>query len=99
MLKTQICVTLPQCVNNQIFYVFHPIRSIKFTFTFSFLLVIYLTFCRYVSCKTALPNDTIFQKQHSVMSVQNIILIYSYSMISGFSQDNHMSFISNHQNN
>jgi len=62
-----------------------------------FLLVIHFTFCTYVSFKTVLSYDTNFQKQHSVMTIKNFSLFYSYIMISGFSQDNQMSFISNHK--
>jgi len=82
---------------SSLYSIFHHILSFKFTFNFTFLLVIHFTFCRCVSFKTALSNDTNFQKQHSVTAIKNFFLIYSYSMINGFSQDNHVSFISNHQ--
>jgi len=89
-------IALQNCSPYTAYFITYTVSKLL---NFTFLLVIHFTFCRYVSFKAVLSNDTNFQKQHCVTAVKNVFLIYSYSMISGFSQGNHMSFISNHQDN
>ena len=77
----------------------HGMESVNVTFTFTFMLVIHSTFCRRVSFKATFSNDTNFQKEQSVTVSRIFFLIYSYSMVSGFSQGNYINRQENQKKN